>query len=55
MVEKGELLRLLGRFDDAVAVLKAVPPFEHNARRASKIARLARAGDTYVRPLGEEL
>lgn len=55
MVEKGELLRLLGRFDDAAAVLKAVPPDGYSEVRASKIERLALASDTNVRPLGDEL
>lgn len=55
LVQKGELLRLLGRFDDAVAVLKAVPPDGYNEVRASKIETLARAGDSRVRPLGEEV
>lgn len=55
MVQKGELLRLLGRFDDAVAVLKAVPPDGHNEIRASLIERLARRGDMQVRPLSDEV
>jgi hypothetical protein len=53
MVEKGELLRLLGRFDEAVTVLKAVPPDGHNEVRASKIERLARRRDNQVRQLSE--
>lgn len=51
MIQQGELLRLLGRFDDAVAVLKAVPPDGHNEVRAAKIERLARAGDMHVQML----
>lgn len=41
-VERGELLRQLGRFDDAVAVLKAVKPDGYSEVRAIKIERLAR-------------
>ena len=51
LVEKGELLRLLGRFGDAIAVLKAVPPDGHNEIRASRIEALARRRDTRVREL----
>lgn len=51
LAEKGELLRLLGRFDEAVTVLKAVPSDGYNEVRASKIERLARCGDLQVRPL----
>ncbi|WP_395402154.1 hypothetical protein ACHMW6_28930 [Pseudoduganella sp. UC29_106] len=54
-VQKGELLRLLGRFDEAIAVLKAVPPGGHNEIRAVKIERLAGKGDLEVRPLSEEV
>jgi hypothetical protein len=43
-VERGELLRQLGRFDEAVAVLKAVKPDGYNEVMAVKIERLARAG-----------
>lgn len=43
-VQKGELLRLLGRFDEAVAVLKAVPADGHSECRAVRIERLARQG-----------
>lgn len=53
MIQQGELLRLLGRFDKAVAVLKAVQPDGYSEIRASKIERLARAGDTHVRALSE--
>lgn len=51
MVEQGELLRLLGRFDEAIAVLKAVPADGHSEVRAVKIERLARSGDSQVREL----
>ena len=51
MIEQGELLRLLGRFDEAIGVLKAVPPDGHSEVRAVKIERLARSGDTQVREL----
>ncbi|WP_426170521.1 hypothetical protein [Pseudoduganella sp. R-34] len=54
-VQKGEILRLLGRFEEAVAVLKAVPPDGHNEIRAVKIERLAQQRDQQVRALGEEL
>lgn len=51
MVEKGELLRQLGCFDDAVAVLKAVPANGYDEVRAVRIEALARAGDRVVREL----
>ncbi|MES2151254.1 MAG: hypothetical protein V4508_15855 [Pseudomonadota bacterium] len=51
MVEKGELLRLLGNFDEAVTVLKAVPPDGYNEVRAGKSEALARSGDACVREL----
>jgi hypothetical protein len=51
MLQQGELLRLLGRFDEAIAVLKAVPPDGHSEIRALKIERLARGGDALVREL----
>jgi hypothetical protein len=51
MIQQGELLRLLGRFDEAVAILKAVPPDGHSEIRALKIERLARGGDKQVREL----
>jgi hypothetical protein len=35
-IQQGELLRLLGRFDEAVAVLKAVPADGHSEVRAVK-------------------
>jgi hypothetical protein len=50
-VERGELLRQLGRFDEAVAVLKAVKPDGHSEVKASKIQRLAQAGDTKLAAL----
>ncbi|MQA23652.1 tetratricopeptide repeat protein [Rugamonas rivuli] len=42
-VERGELLRQLGRFDEAVAVLKAVKPDGYSEVKAVKIERLALA------------
>jgi len=51
MIQQGELLRLLGRFDDAVTVLQAVPPDGHSEVRAVKIEKLARSGDMQVREL----
>ena len=48
MIQQGELLRLLGRFDEAIAVLKAVPVDGHSEVRAVKIERLARSGNTRV-------
>lgn len=42
-VARGELLRQLGRFDEAVAVLKAVKPDGYNEVKAVKIERLAQA------------
>lgn len=55
MVEKGELLRLMGRFGEAVAVLKAVPPDGYNEIRAVRIEKLALRGDNQVRPLSDEV
>lgn len=55
MIQQGELLRLLGRFDEAVAVLKTVPPDGHSEVRALKIERLAQSGDTQVRELSPRL
>lgn len=54
ILQKGELLRLLGRFDEAIAVLRAVPPDGHSEVQASMIERLARAGDRQVRLLSQE-
>lgn len=51
MIQQGELLRLLGRFDEAIAVLKAVPPDGYSEVRAVKIERLAKSGDRQVREL----
>ena len=51
MIQKGELLRLLGRFDEAVSVLRAVPPDGFSELRALKIEKLAFSGDTQVRQL----
>ena len=48
MIQQVELLRLLGRFDEAVTVLKAVPADGHSEVRAVKIERLARSGNTRV-------
>jgi hypothetical protein len=42
-VQRGELLRQLGRFDEAVAVLKAVKPDGYSEVRAVKIEQLALA------------
>ncbi|MCS0631654.1 hypothetical protein NX786_20210 [Telluria mixta] len=53
-VERGELLRQLGRFDEAVAILKAVPADGHNEIRALKIEKLARSGDTQVQELSPQ-
>jgi Flp pilus assembly protein TadD len=50
-VERGELLRQLGRFDEAVAVLKAVKLDGHSEVKASKIQRLAQAGHTKLASL----
>jgi hypothetical protein len=50
-VERGELLRQLGRFDEAVTVLNAVKPDGHSEVRAVKIERLARAGIAELRDL----
>ena len=51
MIQQGELLRLLGRFDESVAILKAVPTDGHSEVRAVKIERLAQSGDAQVRQL----
>jgi hypothetical protein len=51
MIQQGELLRLLGRFDEAIALLRAVPADGHSEVRAAKIERMARSGDTQVREL----
>ena len=51
MIQQRELLRLLGRFDEAVAILETVPPDGCSEIRALKIERLARDGDTQVREL----
>jgi hypothetical protein len=50
-VERGELLRQLGRFDEAVEVLKAVKPDGHSEVKASKIQRLAEARHTELASL----
>ena len=52
-VTRGELLRQLGRFDEAVAVLKAVVPDGRSEVRAVRIERLARAGITGLQELNE--
>lgn len=49
MIQQGELLRLLGRFDEAVVKLRAVPADGHSEVRAAKIEKLAKCGDTAVR------
>lgn len=51
MIQQGELLRLLGRFDEAIAVLKAVPADGYSEVRAIKIEKLAQSADTQVREL----
>jgi hypothetical protein len=51
MIQQGELLRLLGRFDEAIAMLRAVPANGHSEVRAVKIERLARSGDMQVQEL----
>lgn len=53
MIQQGELLRLLGRFDQAITVLKAVPADGYSEVRAIKIERLARSGDVQVRLLNK--
>jgi hypothetical protein len=45
-VQRGELLRQLGRFDEAIEVLKAVKPDGYSEVKASKIQRLAQARHT---------
>ena len=51
MIQQGELLRLLGRFDKAIVKLRAVPADGHSEVRAAKIVKLARWGNTAVRML----
>lgn len=55
MIQQGELLHLLGRFNEAIAVLKAVPSDGHSEVRAVKIERLAWGGDTQLRELSQRL
>lgn len=50
-VERGELLRQLGRFDEAAAVLKALKPDGYSEVKAVKIERLAQALITELRVL----
>ena len=50
-VARGELLRQLGRFDEAVAVLVAVVPDGYSEVKASKIERLARLRTTLLQPI----
>jgi len=50
-VTRGELLRQLGRFDEAVAVLKAVVPDGRSEARAMRIERLASARIAALQPL----
>lgn len=50
-VARGELLRQLGRFDEAVAVLKAVKPDGYAEVKAVKIEWLALAGIAELRDL----
>ena len=51
MIQQGELLRLLGRYDEAIAVLRGVPADGHSEVRAAKIEQLALSGDKKVRML----
>ena len=50
-VTRGELLRQLGRFEEAVAVLKAVVPDGRSEVRAVRIERLASARIAALQPL----
>lgn len=50
-VTRGELLRQLGRLDEAVAVLKAVVPDGRSEARAMRIERLASAHIAALQPL----
>lgn len=50
-VARGELLRQLGRFDEAVAVLAAVVPDGLSEVKAIKIERLARLRTTLLQPI----
>jgi len=50
-VTRGELLRQLGRFDEAVAVLKAVVPDGRSEVRAVRIERLAAARIAALQPI----
>lgn len=52
LIQQGELLRLLGRFDEAVAILKAVPTDGHSEIKALKIEKLARSGEAATRKCG---
>lgn len=54
-VERGELLRQLGRFDEAVKVLKAVKPDGYSEVKAVKIERLAQAQVSELRVLNQPL
>ncbi|MGJ9416861.1 hypothetical protein ACHAC9_03715 [Massilia sp. CMS3.1] len=49
MIQQGELLRLLGRFDEAVAIVNAVPADGHSEVRAVKVENLAKSGGPQVR------
>jgi hypothetical protein len=51
LIQQGELLRLLGHFDEAVVKLRAVPADGHSEVRAAKIEKLAKCGDIKVRML----
>lgn len=51
MIQQGELLRLLGCFDEAIALLRTVPADGHSEVRAVKRKRLARSGDQHMREL----
>jgi hypothetical protein len=50
-VEHGDLLRQLGHFEEAVAVLSGIASDGYNKVRASKIVILAQCGDMKVRAI----
>ena len=50
-VMRGELLRQLGRFDEAAAVLRAVKPNGYSEVKAAKIERLAHADVRWPRQI----
>jgi len=53
-VARGELLRQLGRFDEAVAVLKAVIPDGYSEVKASKIERFALARENRLQMIDRD-